>query len=463
MTTQDYWTILRRRWLSVAVISVVIVAAAVAYSLTRTKIYAAASQSFVALTSGPNDINPLSGAQFAAQRVKSYAEVVSSPSVLDPVVRDLNLPYSAQALAGKVTATNPPQTVLLLVSATDQSPERAAAIANAVSVQLGRVIEQLETPAKGSTAPVKVTLTEPAVPPASPSSPKTSINIALGVIVGLGVGLAWAFLRNTMDNTVKTETTLTELTGAPALGMVLFDSEAKARPLSALDKTSVRSEGYRTIRTNMQFVNVDSPPQVITVTSPAPGDGKTINACNLAITFAYQGARVCLVEADLRRPRVVEYLGIEGSPGLTEVLSGQVPLDAALRPWGRDLLTVLPPGAHPPNPSELLGSTHMRTVIEKLRTMFNVVIIDSSPLLAVSDAAILAAATDGAVLVVRHGSSTRDQVTHAIAALDQVNVRTLGTVLNAVPARRGYGYGYGYGDRKAAAADGGGSTTSPAA
>lgn len=470
MDLRGYLSVVRKRWISIVAITIIVVGLAAIYTIATPKSYTSKAQSFVALTSN-NTTNgaDLAGAQFAAQRVKSYTQVVTSPDVLAPVIGNLGLPYTVDELAKMVTATNAPLTVLIDVSATAQSAAESAAIANATSLQMGRVIERLETPAvptdpklKGKKAiaaaekaraaavsPVKVSLINPAVTPTSPSAPNTAINLALGLLLGLGAGLAWAFLRNTLDNTVKTEQGLDELTGVPVLGAVLNDSDAKNHAI-VLDSASPRSEGYRTVRTNMQYVDVDNQPKVLAITSAEPGDGKSTTAANLAVTFALLEKRVCLVGADLRKPRLDEYLGFDGSIGLTDVLAGQVELENALQGWNRNMMQVLPPGTLPPNPSELLGSAAMTHTIAQLRDMFDVVVIDTCPLLAVSDAAVVAAQADGAILVVRYGVSTRDHVEHAMGALAQVNATVFGTVLNAVPRRRrskyGYGYGYGYGD-----------------
>lgn len=445
MGLRGYVLVVRKHWLSIAVFAVLGTAIAALLTLTAPKSYTATAQNFIALSAAPSDSSVLTGAQFAAQRVKSYTEIVSSPDVLQPVIQELALLNSSTSLASKISVTNPPGTVLLLVSAVDGAPERAAAIANAVSIQLGRVIEKLETPTAQSIPPVKVTLTEPAIPPGVPSSPKNRNNILLGFLVGLGLGVAWAFVRNALDNTVKSPNELDEIAQAPSLGAVLFDANAKNQVLSALDTKAVQSEGYRTIRTNLQFVNVDNPVRALVVTSAAPGDGKTTVACNLAIALAQTGQKVCLVESDLRRPRVMEYLQLAAGPGLTEVLAGQLNLENALQSWGRGMLSVLPPGAIPPNPSEILGSHQMAQVVASLKSSFDMVILDTPPLLAVSDASVLASQTDGAVVVVRYGKSSRDSVRNAVGALEQINAKVLGTVLNAVPVKRGGGYGYGFG------------------
>ena len=445
MGLREYVGVLRRRWLSIAVFTILGIAIAAVLTFTAPKSYTATAQNFVALASASADASALSGAQFAAQRVKSYTEIAGGPDVLQPVIQELGITSSVASLSSAITVTNPPGTVLLMVSVTNGSAQQAATIANAVSVQLGRVIEKLETPSSASNSPVKVTLTEPAVAPTVPSSPIVRSNLAIGLMIGLALGLGWAFLRDGLDNTIKSVPELDKLSTSPALGTVLFDSNAKHQVLSAIDSKSIQSEGYRTIRTNLQFVNVDDPVRAFVVTSAAPDDGKTTVACNVAITLAQSGKRVCLVESDLRRPRVTDYLEINAGLGLTEVLAGQVKLEDAIQSWGGDLLKVLPPGALPPNPSELLGSHQMGNAISNLKEKFDVVILDTPPLLAVSDAAVLAAQADGAIIVVRHGQTTREALRHAIGTLDQINAKVMGTVLNAVPAKRGYGYGYNYG------------------
>ncbi len=161
--------------------------------------------------------------------------------------------------------------------------------------------------------------------------------------------------------------------------------------------------------------------------------------------MAQAGKKVALVETDLRRPRVGTYLGIENQVGLTDVLAGQTKLEDTLLPWNRDLFTVIPSGHAPPNPSELLSSQQFVQVIEDLKAEFDQVIIDSSPLLAVTDGAIVSKVADGALMVVRFGKTTREQLDTSMDALSQVDARLLGTVMNFVPTgRRGYGYYYAY-------------------
>lgn len=441
----DYLSIVGRRWITICVCTILGVFLAGVYTLASPRVYTATATDFVALTSSTSSTDPLTGAQFAAQRVKSYTEIVSSPDVLLPVINELGLNTTPAQLANSITVTNPPQTVLLLVSANSGSAEEAAAVANAVAVQLGRVIERLETPTGQETPPVKVTLTEPATPPSGPSSPRRAVNLTLGFIIGISIGLILALLKEALDRTLKSVYELERLAPVPMLGFIGFDKQASNNRLCALDGKSTVAEGYRTVRANMQFLHVDAPVRTVVISSPTPGDGKTTVACNLAIAIAQGGRSVCLVDADLRKPTVQQYLGINAPVGLTDVLAARIPVSNALVPWNRGMFQVLTSGRIPPNPSELLESNQMRLLVQDLKKGFDVVIIDSSPLLAVADAAVLSHQADGAILVVRYGKSSRDSVRRSVASLTSSGDNLLGTILNAVPVGKKYGYGYGYG------------------
>lgn len=448
MDIRDYWRIVRKRWISILVCTLVGALLSLGYSLSATKQYSATAQNFVAIggiSEGDSNAYVYSGSNFALQRVKSYVSVVDTPAVLVPVIQELGLDLTPQQLAAMVSASNPPQTVLLNVTVTGTDPAQATAIANAVAAKYAEEIQNLETPEGASTPPVKVSTILLAQEPSSPVSPRTLVNVALGLLLGLGIGLAQAILREQLDTSVKSPEVLGEMTGGTSLGHIGFDPDAAKNPLVAMNQQSPRSEAFRSIRTNLQYVDVDNPPRAVAITSAMPSEGKTTTACNLAIALAQAGKSVLLVEADMRRPKVAEYLGVEASVGLTNVLTGSASLEESLVQWHRGLLSVLPVGSTPPNPSELLASQQMRHLLAELRERFDIVVVDAAPLLPVSDGAIVASVTDGALLVARHGTTTRDQAQHAAEALDRVDARLLGVVLNFVPEhKRGYGYAYGY-------------------
>ncbi|GAB3078149.1 tyrosine-protein kinase domain-containing protein [Pedococcus soli] len=436
MTLRAYLQILLKRWRILTACALLVLVGAGAFTYLTPPTYAATSTAFVSInTAGSStDTSIYQSSQFAMQRVKSYTEVVKSPDVLQPVIDELDLGMTVPELRRVVTAENEVDTVLLSVTATDRSPTRAQAIANAVNTQLGQAIERLETPRAGGVSPVKVTQTVPAATPRYPISPRVSLNLALGLIAGLALGVVVAVIREQQDTTVKGEE-LEQLTGRAPLALVGVIPNAKTQPLITMEGHGRGVEEFRSLRANLQFVDVDQPPRVIVVTSPLAGEGKTTTACNLAIALAQSSLKVCLVEADMRRPMAANLLGIDGSIGLSNVVAGQLDLADALMPWHRGLLQFLAAGTTPPDPSKLLGSKNMEALLESLRAEFDYVIIDAPPVLPVSDAAVLAHSTDGAVLVTRYGKTRREHVTRSVADLAAVQARLIGAVITMVPAR----------------------------
>lgn len=455
MTLHDYLSILRRSWWWILAATVVGALLALGASSLMTPMYQAQAQMFVSVKSAGQVNDAYSGGLFVQQRVKSYVDVVDSPAVLDPVIADLGLDTTYVELSKQVSAQTPPNTVLLNVTVTDPSSKQAADIANAVAASYAAEIKRLEGAApqeakKAEAAPqvpVEVSVIKPARAPLSPVSPRTALNLVLGALLGFLLGVGAAVLRHTLDTSVKSTEDLEDAAGATALSTVAFDPEGRTNPLVTLRGTP-KSEAFRTLRTNLQYVDVDNPPHTVVITSSVPSEGKTTTACNLAIALGQAGSKVLLVEGDLRRPKVAEYLGVDGSIGITDILIGQAELDTSIVSWHRGLLDFLPSGAIPPNPSELLGSRQMAELLTELRGRYDAIVIDAPPLLLVTDAAVLATSADGAILIARYGHTNREQVAHAADGLRQVNARVLGTVLNFAPARRrgkGYGYGYGYG------------------
>lgn len=446
MDILDYLRLLRKRWILVAVCTLLALAGAAGATLLSQPVYQSETQLFVSARNEGDGIgDAYQGGLFGQLRVKSYADIVASPPVTEAVVRELRLDLTAEDLAEQITSEAPLDTVLINVTVSDTSATRARDISAAVATRFASLIPEIETPEGSSRAPVKVTVTKPASLPIAPSSPRPKLNLALGFLVGLAVGVGAAVLRETLDTTIKGSDDVQALVGSTPLGVIANDPTASQRPLVVgADGRSPRAEAFRQLRTNLQFVDVDQPPRSVVVTSAVPEEGKSTTCCNLAISLAEADKRVILVEADLRRPRLAEYLGMEPAVGLTSVLTGESGLDEALQSFGRDLLLVLPSGPLPPNPSEILGSQHMRDLIGQLTKRADIVLFDAPPLLPVTDAAVLARATDGALFVIRHGHTRRDQVERAVEALNAVGARLLGAVLNRVPTKGADANAYTY-------------------
>jgi succinoglycan biosynthesis transport protein ExoP len=439
---RDYGQIVRDRWRLVTACLFIGVVVASLVTITATKTYEAKTQLFVSVQTGDSDVTAANqGNTFTQQRVTSYAAIVDSPLTLEPVAAQLGLTTSeAAGLASAVSAGVPLDTTLINVSVVDESAAEAARIANAVGSQFASVITDLEKGEQADRSLVKVTVVRQAEVPTAPISPRPSLNLALGLLLGLAVGIGAAVLRETLDTSVKDADDVARLDGAPVpvIGAIGYDSDAARSPLIVhADPHSPRAEAFRQLRTNLQFLDVDNPPRSIVVTSSVPAEGKSTTAANLALAMAQAGMRVALVEADLRRPKVAAYLGLENAAGLTTVLIGRAKVEDVLQQWGTIPLQVLPSGPIAPNPSELLGSHQMLTVLRKLEDEFDVVVLDAPPLLPVTDAAVLAGLAGGAVIVVRTGKTKREQVARAIENLRGVDARVLGVLLNMTPARGG--------------------------
>jgi len=443
MSLRDYLMIVRKRWLTIATLAALGVAGAVGATLSMTPTYVSSTQLYVSVQGGSTTNDMLQGASFTRQQVASYARLVTSPLVLGPVIDELGLDARATSLAAGITSDSPQNSSLININVTDESPAMAAAIANAVAAEFQDVVAELERPNDGSPSTVKLTIVRDAVAPNEPSLPRSKLNLALGMVVGLGLGVAVAFLREVLDTRVRDEASIAQVTSAPVMGAIVYDDEATARPLIVQsDPQGPRAEAFRRLRTNVQFLDVSGRPKSIVVTSSVPGEGKSTTTVNLAIALADAGTRVALVDADLRRPSVARYLGIEGAAGLTTALIGRASLEDVLQPWGNGMLNVLPSGQIPPNPSELLGSAAMSGITAQLLRTHDVVLFDTPPLLPVTDAAVLARSAGGALVVAASGRVHRHQLAESLSALEAVDARVLGIVMNMEARRQSERYEY---------------------
>jgi capsular exopolysaccharide synthesis family protein len=377
--------------------------------------------------------------------VLSYVRTVTSPLVLQPAIDELGLKTSPRELASKVKAASDVNTVLISITVADNSPVQAAAIAQAIAHSLVRAVDDLEKPKTGGTSPVNLSIIDPATAPVAPSSPNTKINLLLGMFVGLALGVGIGVLRTTLDNRIRGEADLRQITDSPLLGAISFDQDATRRPLlTQARQQSPRAESFRQLRTNLQFANIADRARTVLVTSSLPGEGKSTTATNLAIALTQAGKTVCLVDADLRRPMVSEYLGLDRHAGLTTALIGNADVNDLLQPWGEDDLYVLTSGQIPPNPSELLASEEMQQLLNRLEHAFDAVVIDAPPLLPVTDAAVLSQHVGGVVVVVGVQKLRDHDLTKSLNSLTMVGANLLGVVLNRLPAKGPDAYSYSY-------------------
>ncbi|WP_435203106.1 polysaccharide biosynthesis tyrosine autokinase [Janibacter sp. GS2] len=445
MELQDYLKILRKRWLTIVITTLVAMGLAAAVTALQTKQYTSSTQFFVSV-SGADTAALQQGSTFTQQRVKSYASLLTTPRALDPVAKELGDGSDVSDLADKITVTTPPETVLLEVEVTDTDPEHAQEIATAIGEAFPETVSDIERPAgDGKASPIKVSMVKQATTSDTPVSPQPLRNLGLGLALGLLLGLGLAMVRHLLDTTVRTDDDVEEITDEPIIGAVHFDPRAGKEPLIVeSDPSSPRSEAFRAVRTNLMFVDAANHPRTILLTSSIPGEGKSTTIANLALTLAKSGSSVCLVEGDLRRPRLLEYLGLEGAAGLTDVLIDRAGLDDVLQPYGVDKLEVVGAGAIPPNPSELLASDSMSRVLTQLSARFDYVLIDTPPVLPVTDAVVLSTKVDGVIVLVGTTIVRKEQLEATLESLGAVDNTMLGLVLNRVGHKSSGGYGAGY-------------------
>ena len=448
MDPREYLRILHKHWVLVVVCVLLGIAAAAAYSVVVTPKYVATAELYVSVRSGDSAATGdlVQGTNFARQAVTSYVDVVDSAIVLDRVIEELQLTdRTRRELATQVEAASPLNTVLIEISVTDSDPELAAEIANSTGRNFADVVvNELEKPEGEAPSLVRIETIQPADVPTAPSSHNVPLNLALGGLIGLALGIGIAVLRSVLDTRIHSLRDIEHVTDRPLLGGIALDPEASKRPLIVhADPRNPRAESFRSLRTNLQFVNVEGGPRSFVISSAGPGEGKSTTTANLAISLAETGAKVALIDGDLRMPKLAEYLGIEGGVGLTDVLIGRAELIDVLQKWGRGDLYVLPSGRIPPNPSELLGSAAMARVLDALTSQFDYVLIDAPPLLLVTDAAVVSKLTGGAILVAASGSTKKQELAGAVRALDAIGSPLLGVVVTMLPTKGADSYGYG--------------------
>jgi capsular exopolysaccharide synthesis family protein len=445
VTIQDYVKLLRTRWVVICVTIAVAVLGAVAVTLLTTPLYQASTRLFVSTSAGSSVSDIYQGNRFSQERVISYAELLMGETLAQRTIDKLGLDMSAERLQENVKASAKLDTVLINVEVLDESPVRARDIANTLADEFVTMVRELETPEDGARPDARVVVEQRASIPDHPVIPKTARNIAIGLALGVALGIGLAVLRDLLDNSVKDRQTLEEITGAGLVGSIPIDKERRKEPaISFGSDNSAIAEAFRKLRTNLQFLAVDNPPRVIVITSSMPTEGKSTTAINIALALAEAEHNVVLVDGDMRRPMLHKYLDLVGPVGFSTVLSGGASLSEALQKTRFPGLTVLTSGAVPPNPSELLGSLAARKLLSEMRAQFDYVIVDSTPLLAVTDGAILAADSDGVLIVARFGQTKREQLTHAVGNLEGVGAPLLGAVFTMTPTRGNASYSYSY-------------------
>ena len=454
MTPQDYLGVIRRGWRTLLGATLVGLALAGCLALVTPAKYSSVVTFYISTQGNPTSsaTDAYQGSLLSQDRVKSYTQLLSSYRLGDDVVRDLGLPADPTDVADEVSASVSPDTVLLTATVTDRSPERAQAIAGAVGRVFPTLVAALEKPLNSATPPaVSAQLVQGPLPSDGSVSPKIGLDLVLGGLAGLLIGISVVVLRRSLDRRVRSVEALRQAFPEPLLGGVAADPAVEGAPLFLRDRPRAAvSEQLRTVRTNFELFNFDGTSRCHVVTSAVENEGKSTVLANLALAEANAGRRVLVIEADLRKPRVAQYLGLPGDVGLTQVLGGRATLLQAAQQGPSSRLWCLAAGPLPPNPYEMIHSAQMAAVLREARGHYDTVLVDAPPLLPVADGLELARQADGVLCVVRAKHAPAASVARAHALLTSAGLTHLGVVFNAVSAAEDEGYsgyeGYGVGE-----------------
>lgn len=432
----------RKFWWLVVVLAVSGGISSFAYAATQTPMYQATSSLHFALDQGTSAVDLNQGSAYTQSQMLSYAQLVRGSRVLEPVIEELELETTPRELAESIEVTIPQDTVTMNITATTPGPQSSAELASAISDQLIAEVQEIapKNPDGGST--ITVVVYDDAVAPQFQSSPDKRTDTLLGFAVGGVVGIAAALLISVLDTRMRTEEELADATDLPVLGVISRSPLLAQRSIAMIQKRlSSTTEEFLRIRSALNYANVVSTVKVLLVTACKPGEGKSTVSVNLAMALAGEHDSVLLIDADLRRPRAHEYAGIDGSVGLTDVLSGEVDLDVACYRFPGTGLDLLPAGTIPPNPAELLTSTRMEELVTAMSEKYSYVIIDSPPVLSVADANLISPLADGVLLAIDARRTRRSSLAKTTKVLEGAGARVLGTVLNrAKPERAREGY-----------------------
>ena len=513
---RDYLRVLRRRKWVVATTALLVVVVALTFSLLQTPVYTASARLTVEPIDEPQgEASALRQLVYGPQELETQREVITSVWVAQLVVERLGLDQPVSDLLEMVSARIVGESQVLEVTAESTDAQEAASIAqgfaesfleqrrrealderlaavtaleqraaevrqslaeiadegseaegidrqareqeeNALLSQLGSIQAQIATlSAPAAFVSSGGTVIRPAEVPTAPSSPKPLRTGVLAVVLGLMLGVGLAFLRDFLDDSIRSDEEAVRAVGRPVLGHIprwkdAATAEGAQRLAAYVAPASQVGEAYQTLRTNLRFMAVARDMRSLLITSATSGEGKTTTAANLAVAAARTGARVILVGVDLRRPTLHRLFGVERRHGLTDLLAGEGgQLSDVLVDVDMPNLQVLLSGEIPPNPTELLSSPAMTAVMAQLESSADLVIYDGPPVLAVADALELGPKVGGAVIIVNAGQSGRHAVHAAAERLRSVGAEVVGTVLNNISegGRDGYYYyGHYYGD-----------------
>lgn len=510
MELRDYLNVLRARKWTIIQAAVIVTITALVVSLIQPKQYVSEARVLISERDTGAALFGTVLPEFSSQperALQTQVQLMQLRPIAESTIRTLNLEMSPDRLLTRVEVKAVGATNIVVIRVRQTDPERAAEIANTMAEEYVAWSKETKRESlKAAAAEVEVRLSQsreeilaigrriadsgksddlsaelgiatggytalaekyeqlkineqlelgsgrlvsPAVAVDDPILPDPKRDAALGLAVGLLFGVGMAFLNEYLDNTIKSNEEAEKLVKAPVLGHIPLEKfeKGETRRLTIAQRPgSAAAESYRVLRNSLDFINFEHKIKTLLVTSAAPAEGKSTVAANLAASIAQAGQKVVLLSCDFRRPTTEQFFGVPNMIGLSDVLMGAHTVKAALQRPGDEQLLVMTSGKMPPNPSELLASTKMHELIEHLEEWADWIIIDTPPVLAVSDAAAVARWADGVLIVNRANVSTREATRKAREILDKVGAHIVGCVIWGFEVGSAGGYGYGYGN-----------------
>ena len=385
-----------------------------------------------------NDIN------INQKLVQTYSEIAKSDEVLQKSIDKLGLETTPADLSKRVSVTDVTDTVIIKISVEDEDPEKSAEISNRIAKEFTRSV-------KDTFGLSNATILDPAKTPTAPSNDTLARDVVIAAFIAVFGVIAIAFIIYYFDNSIKYSDDLENKINMPVIGKIVKSDVDKKQTqnviaVEAYPKSAV-AESVKSLRTNLQFANVDKNFKTILVTSSVPSEGKTFTASNLATSFAQNGKKTLIVDCDLRKGRLHQVFNVLNTLGLSNLLIDDITkYKKYIQKTKIANLSVITRGAYPPNPSELLGSEKNRELIEILKEKFDIIIFDGAPCGSVTDSVIMSTLADEVLIVARDSKTTFPLLQATKEMLDKVNAPVAGTVMNAVSRKSARYYGY-YGDK----------------
>lgn len=436
MTLSGLFGILRKHIITIIITFCVVLGAVIGLTALSPVEYTTTSQLFATYNDSSdgtaNSSEQNSGSSYIMSQIKSYPALTTTQSVLQPVIDHLGLHTTVGQLKGQISVTNPTNTAFVNISVTDGDPAQAANIANAVAKSLSSVVENTLY-ASGSRSSVKLSVVQPATVPSSPSSPKWKLNILIGIVGGLVLGVFAALLKDVLSKRIQDGDEVGEFIDAPIIGRIAEEEVLNStKPVVVSEPGSPVAEDFRRIRTNLSFMAPveDTNCRLIVVTSTGASEGKTTTSVNVAAALAENGAKVLLIDADLRHPSVSNKLDMDGSAGLTHVLSGQASVKDVVQRYWKPNLHIMPAGPKPPNASTLLNSPIMVELLNNALERYDYVLVDTAPMVVANDAVIFVRRGGSLVMVCRRDQTLKRDLREISDELTTLDLPVNGVIFN---------------------------------